>query len=52
MAALKLISLEELKSHNNSTSIWLAIHDKVYDVTKFLEEVTALFFLFVIVSCG
>lgn len=36
--AKRIITLEELKKNNNGKSCWLAIHDKVYDVTKFLEE--------------
>ncbi|XP_078400617.1 cytochrome b5 type B [Cetorhinus maximus] len=32
------ITMEEVKTHNSSKSTWLVIHDKVYDVTKFLEE--------------
>ena len=34
------ITLEELKKHKDGKSCWVAIHDKVYDVTKFLEEVS------------
>lgn len=33
-------SMEEVKTHDKSKSTWLVIHDKVYDVTKFLEEVS------------
>ena len=36
----KIVTLAELKEHSNAKSCWLAIHDKVYDVTKFLEEVS------------
>lgn len=40
---LKQISLDEVSKHNNARgedkSIWMVIHDKVYDVTKFLDEV-------------
>lgn len=35
----KQITLEELKSHKDSQGLWIAIHDKVYDITKFLDEV-------------
>merc|ERR1719326_2686210 len=38
----KYFSLEEVSNHNKSRgedrSIWMVIHDKVYDVTKFLDE--------------
>lgn len=41
---MKLISLDEVAKHNeargDNKSIWLVIHDKVYDVTKFLDEVS------------
>lgn len=33
------ITLEELKKHKDSKSLWIAINDNVYDVTKFMEEV-------------
>lgn len=35
----RTISFEELKEHSTAKSLWMAIHDDVYDVTKFLEEV-------------
>uniref|UniRef100_A0A803JF16 Cytochrome b5 n=1 Tax=Xenopus tropicalis TaxID=8364 RepID=A0A803JF16_XENTR len=35
---VKYYTLEEIKQHNNSKSTWILIHNKVYDVTKFLEE--------------
>ena len=39
----KVFRLEEVKEHNISKgenqSIWTVIHDKVYDITKFLDEV-------------
>merc|ERR1711978_69613 len=38
----KYFSLEEVSNHNKSRgedrSIWTVIHDKVYDITKFLDE--------------
>eukprot|EP00112_Aurelia_sp_Birch-Aquarium-sp1_P025418 Seg843.4 transcript_id=Seg843.4/GoldUCD/mRNA.D3Y31 product="Cytochrome b5" protein_id=Seg843.4/GoldUCD/D3Y31 len=34
----KCYTLEEIKEHNDGKSTWLIIHDKVYDVTRFLEE--------------
>ena len=37
---LKKITLEEVKSHNVAGSSWLVIHNKVFDVTKFLDEVS------------
>ncbi|XP_019629802.1 PREDICTED: cytochrome b5-like isoform X2 [Branchiostoma belcheri] len=35
---LKQFSQEEVDKHTTGTSAWIVIHDKVYDVTKFLEE--------------
>ena len=39
---VKIFSLEEVEKHKNNSgddkSIWMVIHDKVYDVTKFLDE--------------
>lgn len=39
---VKLFSLEEVEKHKKANgddkSIWFVIHDKVYDVTKFLDE--------------
>lgn len=31
--------LEEIEAQNTFKSTWIIIHNKVYDVTKFLEEV-------------
>ena len=39
-SATKVITKEELKSHSDASSLWIAIHDNVYDVTKFLDEVS------------
>ena len=33
---------EQIKEHNHSKSLWVVVHDNVYDVTKFLEEVSFL----------
>lgn len=32
-------SWEEVKRHNTTESAWVVVHDKVYDVTQFLDEV-------------
>lgn len=32
------ITLEEVKSHNTRNSVWFVIHNKVYDVSKFMDE--------------
>ena len=32
----KIIDLEEVKKHNKDQDTWLAIEDKVYDVSKFM----------------
>lgn len=36
---VKYYTLEDIRVHNMSTDTWLIIHDKVYDMTSFLEEV-------------
>lgn len=35
---VKYYTLEEIKAHNMSKDVWLIIHDKVYNITSFLEE--------------
>ncbi|KAJ3593091.1 hypothetical protein NHX12_005428 [Muraenolepis orangiensis] len=35
---VKYYTLEDISEHNNRSSTWLVIHDKVYDVSDFLEE--------------
>ncbi|KAF7302154.1 Cytochrome b5 heme-binding domain-containing protein [Mycena indigotica] len=37
-APIKIIKLEELRAHNSKESLYLLIHGKVYDCTKFLDE--------------
>jgi cytochrome b involved in lipid metabolism len=32
------ITMAELEQHTNKDSCWLAIHGKVYDVTKYLDD--------------
>ena len=48
----KVFKLEEVKEHNKSKgedrSIWVVIHDKVYDITKFLDEVLCLCLLYLL----
>lgn len=36
-------TLEEIRVHNMSNDTWLIIHDKVYDISRFLEEVRTTF---------
>ena len=40
----KVFRLSEVNEHNKSKgedkSIWVVIHDKVYDITNFLDEVS------------
>uniref|UniRef100_A0A182VRD8 Cytochrome b5 heme-binding domain-containing protein n=1 Tax=Anopheles minimus TaxID=112268 RepID=A0A182VRD8_9DIPT len=35
---LKQYSLAEVSQHNKPDDLWMVIHEKVYDVTKFLHE--------------
>ena len=34
----KTITLAEVAEHKDRNSCWVAIHNKVYDITKFLDE--------------
>ena len=36
--AVTYYTFEEIQKHNHSKSTWLILHNKVYDLTKFLEE--------------
>ena len=31
---------EEIAKHNNKSSLWIVIHDCIYDITSFMEEVS------------
>ena len=35
----KTYTIEHLKEHGKRESLWMLLHDKVYDVTKFIDEV-------------
>lgn len=37
-SGVKCYTLEEVQTHNMSKDTWLIIHDKVYDITHFMEE--------------
>lgn len=34
----KIYRLEEVQKHKTSSSLWIVIHNQVYDVTQFLDE--------------
>ncbi|PPQ67597.1 hypothetical protein CVT25_012091 [Psilocybe cyanescens] len=36
--ATKIVTLEELRSHKSRDNLYILIHGKVYNVTKFLDE--------------
>lgn len=42
----KEYSYDEVKNHNHNKSSWIAVHNKVYDVTAFLNEVCTDFRIF------
>lgn len=44
----KLFTLEEIKSQNgkNGAKTWIVLHDNVYDVTDYLQDVIPYFFSF------
>lgn len=37
--SVKYYTLEEIRAHSLSSDAWLIIHDNVYDITSFVEEV-------------
>jgi cytochrome b5 len=37
-AELKQLTRDDVKQHNTSKSAWVILDDKVYDITKFLDE--------------
>uniref|UniRef100_A0A673J848 Cytochrome b5-like n=1 Tax=Sinocyclocheilus rhinocerous TaxID=307959 RepID=A0A673J848_9TELE len=37
-SGVKYYTREEVQAHNMSKDTWLIIHDKVYDITRFMEE--------------
>ncbi|KAJ1643810.1 hypothetical protein J3B02_006181 [Coemansia erecta] len=38
MSEVKTFTADEIEKHCTRDSIWIVVHDKVYDVTKFLDE--------------
>ncbi|KAH9482289.1 Cytochrome b5 [Psilocybe cubensis] len=38
MSADKIVTLEELRAHKSRDKLYILIHGKVYNVTKFLDE--------------
>lgn len=38
--AVKYYTLEEIQKHKDSKSTWVILRHKVYDLTRFLEEVS------------
>jgi len=38
MACVKVYTKEEVSGHNKEGDLWLILHDKVYDITKFSLE--------------
>ena len=47
---LKKFTKKEVETHKDKKSTWIVIHDNVYDVTEFLEEVFCQLKIFYI-SC-
>lgn len=46
MASPKLFRREEVANKNNSQGAWIVIHNSVYNVTEFLNEVSITLILF------
>ncbi|KAM3172515.1 hypothetical protein ACTXT7_014356 [Hymenolepis weldensis] len=38
MSEQRVFTLEEVRKHKSENDCWIIIHDKVYDVSKFLNE--------------
>ncbi|KAJ7228189.1 cytochrome b5-like heme/steroid binding domain-containing protein [Mycena pura] len=38
MSDKKIVTLDELRANNTKDSLYVLLHEKVYDVTKFLDE--------------
>jgi cytochrome b involved in lipid metabolism len=49
---LVAISLEELASHNSTSSCWIAYYDEVYDLTTYGHPVTPFGQSLIYMSCG
>lgn len=56
---VKYYTLEEIRVHNMCKDTWVIIHDKVYNITSFLEEVRSRHFVtiqpdecFIVISQG
>lgn len=43
--AAKVYTLEQVEKHNTKDDLWFILHDKVYDVSKFIAEVNTFLFL-------
>ena len=39
--SLAKFTWEEIAEHRSAESLWVVVHDKVYDITKFMDEVLA-----------
>ncbi len=37
--SLPKYSWDEIAKHKTAESLWLVVHNKVYDITEFMEEV-------------
>ncbi|KAJ7223990.1 cytochrome b5-like heme/steroid binding domain-containing protein [Mycena rebaudengoi] len=38
MSDTRIITLAELREHSTKDNLWVLLHEKVYDVSKFLDE--------------
>lgn len=41
-------SLEEISDHDNVTDCWIVVYDRIYDITRFINEVNWLRLLFIL----
>lgn len=47
---VKFYTLEEVRVHNVNNDTWLIIHNKVYDISSFLEEVRSTFYQYTVLE--
>lgn len=41
-SGLRQITLDECSNHDNSSDCWIVLYDRVYDITRFLYDVSKI----------
>ena len=44
-AEKKIVTKAEMQEHNTAKSLWISIHNQVYDISEFLDEVLCACFI-------